>query len=266
MNISLKYGGLECRHDVASFDELLDRYPLNQFNSPRRATVPLLAYWKEPGRCLDFLQKLAIQPPADPDSLALAFEYEVDVQAGKGGPSITDLMLVGPKQVVAVEAKYTEPDYETVRDWLKKSNRDNRREVLQGWLSLINRTTDSQLNHRDVMDLPYQTVHRAASACFALAGEPGVSRHMIYQLFTDTDQSDSKIGPHLAALEKMIPSTALRLGCVVVRFEKKPAYRALEERWVKEKERVLRDDVRDGLRHDSLFEFTSGLQSSSLKS
>ena len=261
MTITLKYGRMDRQPDVAGFDDLLNRYPLNHFNSPKRSTVPLLAYWKDPGRCQDFLRQLAIQPSAEPDSLTLAFEYEVDVQAGKGFPSCTDLMILGNNRVVAVEAKNFEPDYETVKSWLRKSDRDNRRAVLQGWLSLLNRTTDSQLSHRDVMDLAYQAVHRAASACFPLAGQPGVSRFMVYQVFTDLDPQTPKIAQDLTVLAKMIPSAALRIACVTVRYERTPAYRALEERWVKEKERLLREEVIEGLRQDSFFGFseTTGL-------
>ncbi len=251
MTIILKYG----EATVSGFNDLLDRYPLNHFNSPKRSTVPLLAYWKNPGRCLDFFKALAIPPPAAQDSLALAFEYEVPVQAGKGFPSSTDLMILGDKRVVAVEAKNFEPEYETVKSWMRKADRDNRRAVLQGWLTLINRTTDSQLSHRDVLDISYQALQRAASACYPLAGESGVARFMVYQLFADADSQAPKITKDLAALGSMIPPAALRLACVTVRLEKTPAYRVLEERWVKEKERLLREEVVAGLKADSLFGF-----------
>lgn len=251
MNIILKFG----EEKVSGFNALLDRYPLNHFNSPRRSTVPLLAYWKEPGRCQAFFKALAVEPPAAQESLALAFEYEVPVQAGKGFPSSTDLMIIGKKLVVAVEAKNFEPEYETVKSWMRKADRDNRRAVLQGWLTLINRTTDSQLSHRDVLDISYQALQRAASACFPLAGEPGVARCMVYQLFTDADSQAPKIARDLAALGSMIPPAALRIAFVTVRLEKTPVYRVLEDRWVKEKERLLREEVVAGLKADGLFGF-----------
>jgi hypothetical protein len=254
MTITLQYG----TQVVPSFDALLDQYPLNHFNSPRRSTVPLLAYWKEQGRCEEFLFHLAAEDAPDiqpPDSLTLIFEYEVPVQEGKGAPSCTDLMLVGDKLVVAVEAKYSEPDYETVREWLRKSNPENRRAVLHGWLALINETTGSQLAYGDVLETAYQVVHRTASACFPHKGAAGISRFMVYQIFEDSDGKVVKIVRDLAALEKMMPPGTLQLGCLVIPLEKQPAVCVLEARWVKEKERLLRDEVRDGLRQNRFFVF-----------
>lgn len=255
MNSTLKYG----EDLVSGFNELLDKYPSNQFNSPRRSTVPLLAYWKEKGKCEEFLFHLDAPDGSDiprPTALTLSFEYEVPVQKGKGAPSCTDLMIAGDKLVVAVEAKYTEPDYETVRQWLRKPNTENRRAVLQGWLSLLNETTGSQLAYSDVLDVAYQSVHRAASACFPHRGEAGVFRFMVYQMFEDSDKKVKKIVNDLAVLGKMIPPAALHCTCLVVPMEKKAAFLALEERWVKEKERCLRDEVREGLREDRFFEFS----------
>jgi maltooligosyltrehalose synthase len=45
---------------------------------------------------------------------------------------------------------------------------------------------------------------------------------------------------------------------VTVRVEKKSVFCALEERWVKQKERLLREEVVEGLRQDSLFGFSDG--------
>ncbi len=250
MTIILKYG----ETNVSDFDALLEHYPPNQFNSLRRSTVPLLAYWKGEERCLDFLRQLDIQFPGE---LTLSFEYEVPVQAGKGAPSCTDLMILGDNVVVAIEAKYTEPDYETVRQWLRKAQADTRRAVLQGWLALINQATGSQLGYSDVLDIAYQAVHRTASACFPMAGEAGVSRFMVYQVFSDSEERAIKIVRDLAILRKMIPPDNLRFACMEVRLERKPAFLALEERWIKGKERFLRDDVREGLRGDSFFGFSS---------
>ncbi len=249
MNMILNYGN----DSVAGFNALLDRYSLNHFNSPKRSTVPLLAYWKEPERVLACLTRFGLHAP---DTLTLAFEYDVPVQEGKGPPSCTDLMILGQNLAVAVEAKYTEPVYETVKEWLRKDYSENKRAVLKGWLSLINQTTGSQLTHTDVMDLAYQAIHRAASACFPLKGEPGVSRFMVYLLFTDAEAAPQKITRDLAVLRKLIPPDSLRFACVTIRLEKKPAFTALEDRWTREKERLLRDDVMEGLRQDLFFEFS----------
>jgi hypothetical protein len=249
MNITLKYGN----ERVGGFNELLDHYPVNQFNAPRRATVPLLAYWKDRERCLDFLFHLDIQAP---ESLALAFEYEVPVQAGKGPPSCTDLMILGERLVVAVEAKYTESEYETVRQWLRKPNGENRRTVLQGWLALINATAGSQLTYSDVLDIAYQAIQRTASACFPHQGEAGISRFVAYQMFEDADKKVKKVVNDLAFLGKAIPPEKLQFACLVIEVAKRDVFTALEERWNLKRVQLLRDDVIEGLRQDSLFEFS----------
>jgi len=69
---------------------------------------------------------------------------------------------------MAVEAKWTEPAYETVGDWLTRSSKGakgkrNRQDVLSGWLSLLEPTRTLTID--DVKGITYQTVHRAASAC-----------------------------------------------------------------------------------------------------
>lgn len=248
MNITLKYGDAP----VSCFNELLDKYPLNQFNSPRRSTVPLLAYWKNNQRCRDFLWHLDIEPQ---ENLTLSFEYEVPVQAGRGYPSCTDLMIESDRLVLAVEAKYTEPDYEIVCNWLRDPPQPNRIDVLEGWLALINQTTGSQIKAGDVLGIAYQTIHRAASACFPLTGEVGVTRFIVYQMFDVSDKKVKKIVNDLAALNKMMPSTALHLACLAVPTEKKPAFNALAERWDRGMERNLSHDVVAGLRENSLFEF-----------
>ena len=72
---------------------------------------------------------------------------------------------------MAVEAKWTEPPYQTVGQWLKASSvpegkgEDNRREVLSGCIELLQRWATRAISRDELKGLTYQTVHRAASAC-----------------------------------------------------------------------------------------------------
>jgi hypothetical protein len=146
-------------------------------DSPRRSTVPLVAYWRDPlARFTQLLPQLGLHAAEPPK---FSFEHRVSVAAGRGKPSYTDLMIVAPQVVIAIEAKYTEPAYETVKAWLREPRDQNRCTVLAGWLGLIDKVTAVSLTIDSVLDLPYQLVHRAASACFSLA----THRAVLYQVF-----------------------------------------------------------------------------------
>ena len=131
------------RGSVSDFPSLVHTYSDRDLASPFRSTVPLLAYWSElEERLPDFAAALGLELSA-PE--LFGFEYTVPVQEGKGNDSHTDLMLLLRSQSIAIEAKYTEPPYAVVRDWLGPPPSRNRVSVLTGWLSLINRATGAAL-------------------------------------------------------------------------------------------------------------------------
>lgn len=110
------------------------------------------------------------------DTAQLSFEYHVPAQAGKGKASLTDLMISTGDDAIAIEAKYTEPHYESVSTWLSAERmRDetadvtgtsNRERVLHGWLSAINECVGGTLlTQANVGDCTYQLIHRTASVC-----------------------------------------------------------------------------------------------------
>lgn len=141
------------RKAIYSFKELVASYSDSEFDSPRRSTVLLLDYWRsfddavkrtEEFICADFSNQIRLH-----------FEYSVPVQAGKGKPSITDLMLLGDSAAFALEGKYKENPYPTVSKWLIDSAEQNRREVLGGWLSLIQSETGVSLTIDEISSLPY---------------------------------------------------------------------------------------------------------------
>jgi hypothetical protein len=78
---------------------------------------------------------------------------------------------------LAIEAKWLEPRYAAVANWLAKSQSpspSNREEVLRGWLDLIELRIGQPLSTEKFSDAVYQMVHRAASACYE-AKSPGLA-------------------------------------------------------------------------------------------
>ena len=102
---------------VADFSSLVASYTSKELASPKRSTVPLLSYWGNPegSRLRDLCANLGCNPSG---SLEFHFEFPVPVQHGVGKPSFTDLMILSPTFAIAIEAKYTEPAYQTVMEWL----------------------------------------------------------------------------------------------------------------------------------------------------
>lgn len=106
------------------------------------------------------MDRLGIAPPRSPK---FHFEYRVPVRGGRGTPSHTDLMVIGEGSALAIEAKYTEPAYALVWDWLGRGPSENRRAVLAGWVDPINEKTGANLEVGELGDVTYQLVHRTAS-------------------------------------------------------------------------------------------------------
>jgi hypothetical protein len=184
---------LNVRYDkkiISDIDKAIPMYGKREFQSPTRSTVPLLSWLKHEQPMVDLL----LQDMGIPADCNLHLEYTVAPQQGEGVASHTDLMVISGESSVAVEAKWTEPRYETVGEWLKKgskpryervgellkkgSNLQNRKDVLNGWLGLLQRHAQHTLHLADFSDVIYQMVHRAASAC-AVGSNP----RMAYVVF-----------------------------------------------------------------------------------
>src|SRR4051794_24404723 len=147
------------RQPARDFPALLDLYSRDEFQSPYRSTVPLMALVKEKDTLHNVLTSCQGLMPLD-----FHFEFKVDHQSqGRGKPSHTDLMAISADACIAIEAKWTEPPYESVTSWLSKGT-DNREKVLKGWLSILS-LNGAPVSADDVRDCEYQMLHRAASAC-----------------------------------------------------------------------------------------------------
>ena len=157
-------------------DQTRTLYKCTEFASPFRSTVPLLSFLKhQPAVLQDILDEMNISGPCD-----LHLEYTVAPPQGKGIPSHTDLFVTSGDVSLAIEAKWTEPRYETVEKWRSQgTNPDNRFDVANGWLGLLERATRMPLTLDDFSGTIYQMVHRAASAC-STGSEPRLA-YMVFE-------------------------------------------------------------------------------------
>lgn len=155
-------------------------------------------------------------------------------------------MLISGEVCVAIEAKFTEPKYETVAQWLVKGKDiENRKKVLKGWLDLLS----PELKETDVAELPYQLIHRAASTCHPDAE----SRHLVYQVF---DLGSAKRKMYLSDLQKLrnlLDPDRMSIHLVECNIQRTPLQEYLERRW-NEGERNLHQHVRSGLKNGDLMD------------
>ena len=172
------------RFPVGDFRELVARFPDEELRSPTRSNIPLLALIKDGGEPLNrLLAAGGLQVSAE-----LHLEYTVGPTRGRGKASHTDLMAFSDSKSLAVEAKWTEPRYDTVDEWLAKgSNRANREAVLQGWVDLLEPWSHRRLQRSQFGGCVYQLVHRAASAC-----ANGKTPELVYLNF-DVSGSDASL-------------------------------------------------------------------------
>jgi hypothetical protein len=150
--------------------------------------------------------------------------------------------------VIAIEAKYTEPMYETVKAWLGQPPAQNRCTVLEGWLDRINKATAASLTMNSLLDLPYQLVHRTASAC----STPATHRAVLYQVF-DAAHRDRYLD-ELRKLRALAPEARLALGVLLSPAVESDAHNDLCARW-DAGDHKLAQAVRSALKASELLKF-----------
>jgi hypothetical protein len=235
-------------HRVRSFEELVEQLGLDAIASPKRSTVPLLDYWRQPEPRLRVLEAhLGLKSS---DQVELHFEYEVPVQNGRGKSSYTDLMILGNDVAVAIEAKFTEPRYESVEAWLGALRTTNRGDVLEGWIRAIEHGTEAVVDREVVRGLPYQLIHRTASVC--CLSRP--KRVVVYQVFGESPASYYTDDLRRLA-SAMVCRDRVAFFIVHCAFQPTVAYAQLVARWTAG-ERDIAADVRRALVTSPLLEFS----------
>lgn len=217
----LKFGN----ERVDTFASLIERLDLK---SPYRSTVPLLAYWNHPATAFPSFCAATGVPKHDDGEVSFSFEFNVPPVAGRGRPSCTDIMIRDRFLAIAVEGKYKEPPYETTRVWIRSPVEPNRKLVLNGWLRLINNATDASLEIAQLLDFPYQLIHRTASACSQLVERPTV----VYHCFDPSDELSEYYRRILQAFGRIINAPdRIAFFFYATTMKKNDAYRSLELRW-----------------------------------
>jgi hypothetical protein len=238
---------------VISFEALVRAVPEASFKSPARSTVPLLDFWRNPADRLEQFGPAVHSTPLL--SATLSFEYPVAVRRGRGKASYTDLMITSESTAIAVEAKFTEPRYENVRDWLGTTSSENRRDVLAGWLDCISGIAAKPVEVAEVSNIPYQLIHRTASVCSLVRRE----RIVVYQLFGASDLDVYR--RDLTALHTLVSTAAIRFVIVACPFKKSVRYVELEAAWHRGERHDLSGRVRQALLDGPLFTFAVPLVS-----
>ena len=232
-------------NEVCNLEELIDSYGNNEFSSPFRSTIPLieLVFHNE-----SVIEKLI---PSF-QKYNCVFEYGTPVESGKGKASCTDLMVYNDRQAFCIEAKRTEPAYPTVTEWANSgNNRKNRELVLSGWISLINKRCGTNLAFKDVEGLPYQMIHRLASAC-----KINENSELMYFCF---DLGDESCSYYENCLEKLSVLIDKKLPIKLVEFDIKRSeeFASLEKKWSSRFGKMdLSDDVQQLMIEEKIMDIT----------
>lgn len=230
---------------LARHATVLDRYSKKEFDSPTRSTIPLLEFWRSPAprlRELSAALRLAV-----PYRVQLDFEHLVRPPRGSGKKSHTDLMVLSPGHAIAIEAKWTEPRYKDVDKWLGTAS--NRKAVLQGWCGLLEQHGAGPIAEGSLLKLPYQMVHRAASACHAArTGYP----LLVYLVFEPTAKKRREYLSDLCRLRDALgPRSSLVMALAECRIEQLPLLIKIRRRWDAGKRHLHKPVIR-GLRSGEL--------------
>jgi len=203
------------KQKIASINDIYEKYSKSEFKSPYRSTIPLIFLFKN--NQIPFGTK-------NTSDVKYFFEFETPVTKGIGRPSCTDLMIEYANGCIGIEAKRTEPPYSKVKSWLGESH--NKKLVLEGWLEMINKHTGLKVKMKEISHLPYQLIHRVASACSLSKEKPEV----IYIAF---DLSEKMVKYYLESLEEFsrILSHKIDLYFYSYTIEKTESWAILENLW-----------------------------------
>jgi hypothetical protein len=177
MQVEIRFG----KPDSYDYDTILDQFSGIKINTIRTSSIPLVQFWKDTD---SRLKELFSKIPLSSGKQILCFEYPTKVGKGKGKSSMTDLMILCDNNKIAIEAKFTE--YAKMKDeligqWENKSDKENRKKVLNYWTDLI-KPFSNGYESESIQQISYQFYHRTASAC-----KDSENAIVIYQIFYDNE-------------------------------------------------------------------------------
>ncbi len=172
------------------FPALLSRFTGKSLRSPFRSTVPLLSLIEHcPTDWRGLLQSWGV-----PENVTVHLEYGVASPKPRANPSQTDALLIAKHAptVWAVEAKWTEPRYETVAQRISRPEGDGADPcaTVGVWLDYLRPYAEQSLDLMEFSEVVYQVMHRAASAC-AVAAAYGRRPELVYLHFHPSPDSRS---------------------------------------------------------------------------
>lgn len=237
---------------MQTISESIEHYPVNEFNSPRRSTIPMLSLMLHNSKMFnEIVTELEM-----PTNLDLFLEHQVKSPADSHTYSDTDVMLKSSSDVLAIEAKWTEPMCDDVKNWLPTEDGIDGPAVLKGWLDLLLKVIPKRgLRAEDFDDVIYQMIHRAASAAAT-----GFRPRLAYFLFKSSPDlrpcSTDEIKTELTCLwTKLGKTNKFPFFVVEIEMADLPAYATLRDLPSCEETAEL---VRSALQSDQpLFEFQS---------
>jgi len=234
---------------------LCERMTGNALQSPYRSTVPLLDLVEHSQTEWNSLLELW----GAPIDSTVYFEYCVASPKPKGNPSQTDALLMSDSTVWAVEAKWTEPRYETVAKRISKPGSDGSdpKKIIDGWLDYMRPFAERELRVDEFMDVVYQVLHRAASAC-AVATANLCKPELVYLHFHPSNLRNSATTEQyvsdLRHLHELLGSPAeLKFSVVEVPLTPTAAFEAIKDLDKRDGESAIK--VKAALCSDSLFTF-----------
>lgn len=235
---------------VPEFAELCEHFTGKALQSPYRSTVPLLSLVRH--HLSDwhlFLKSLGCEQP-----LPVHFEFCVESPKRGGNPSQTDAMVFSTDSLWGIEAKWTEPRYETVAKRISKPEADGAdpRITLDGWLNHLRPYARNELSEVSVCDVVYQVLHRASSAC-AAAKARGLRPQVVYLHFHPSPlKSSATTQTYVKDLrrlhEAMSRPSDLRFRVVEWPLEPLPAFEAIQglDKRAKASTAIVRKALCDG--------------------
>lgn len=181
---------------LANIEELCKRFGGKALQSPYRSTVPLLSLVQHSEQQWRSLLDSLGAPP----NVTVHFEYRVPSPKPDGNPSQTDALLISDSAVWAVEAKWTEPRYQTVARRISAPEEDggDPRITVNGWLKHLQAFATRDLRLDDFLDVVYQVLHRVASAC-AVAASRRCRPELVYLHFQPSPLRSSATTSHYIA-------------------------------------------------------------------
>lgn len=235
------------KQKLTSIDDIYKKFNKKEFKSPYRSTIPLIALFKN--NQITNIKSIKSNSISNIDYI---FEYETPVIQGKGRPSCSDLLIEYSNGCIVIEAKRKEPPYEKVEKWLGSST--NKKLVLEGWLELINNYTDLKIDLSEITDLPYQLIHRVASAC-------SLKKQQTEIIYIGFNLNERKANYYLSCLEKFSTILENRIDFYLYCYniDKSEELIKLEKKWDLG-ERDLSQNVISGLVNDNLMRLSETMK------